>query len=474
MSIYREGLDLSYHNQVNNFQEVKDAGISFVILRQSYRSTIDPKYDDYLKGFQEVGISIPAIYHFMYPLNHDDAVVEANFTVCQAIRSGLKESETIIFADFEYDTVESAKKKGVILGPEECREYTKAFCDTVELLGWRTGVYTNKDYYKNWYGAEFLKDRIVWLADYSGSADYPCAMHQYTSTGKINGISGNVDRNWMIDPSIFKIGEKVEEDKSVRSRATFVDQAASWLGLNESDGSYKKIIDVYNTLAKPYPRAVRMEYEWAWCACFWSAVALILGYQDIIPIEISCNELIKKAQEMGIWVEDDAYVPLPGDGILYDWQDNGVGDNKGWPDHIGIVQYQYVDKSNNLISTIEGNVNGSVQTRILKVNDRCIRGFITPRFSDLGDVSAPEKPEDDPEVESPLWEASEICGTYITTADLHFRKGPGTDKEVLLVLKKGSKVYAGGGFGIVGLTVWPRVIYGSKVGYCSGKFLEKE
>ena len=40
---------------------------------------------------------------------------------------------------------------------------------------------------------------------------------------------------------------------------------------------------------------------------------------------------------MGIWVENDAYTPSTGDMTLYDWDDNGVGDNTGSADHIGIV-----------------------------------------------------------------------------------------------------------------------------------------
>ena len=40
---------------------------------------------------------------------------------------------------------------------------------------------------------------------------------------------------------------------------------------------------------------------------------------------------IEKAQAMGIWQENDAYVPQIGDIIMYDWDDNGNGDNTGWP-----------------------------------------------------------------------------------------------------------------------------------------------
>lgn len=41
--------------------------------------------------------------------------------------------------------------------------------------------------------------------------------------------------------------------------------------------------------------------------------------------------MVRLYQELGRWVEDDAYVPSPGDVIFYDWQDSGVGDNAGQP-----------------------------------------------------------------------------------------------------------------------------------------------
>lgn len=155
-----------------------------------------------------------------------------------------------------------------------------------------------------------------------------------------------------------------------------VDQAKAWLGYNEADGSHKKIIDIYNS-HKPYARGVKMQYDWEWCACTWSALAIELGYTDIIPLEISCSKLIELSKEMGIWQEDDAYVPAPGDGVVYDWQDkSGKADNKGAPDHIGVVECV----KNGIITVIEGNYSNSVKRRQLEVNGKYIRGFICPKY----------------------------------------------------------------------------------------------
>lgn len=154
-----------------------------------------------------------------------------------------------------------------------------------------------------------------------------------------------------------------------------VEQAKAWLGLKESNGSHKQIIDVYNS-QKPLPVGYKLKYTDAWCAGFVSAVAVKLGYTDIIPCECSCPRMIALFQKNGIWVENDAYVPNPGDIIFYDWDDNGVGDNKGGSDHVGIVE----KVANGKITIIEGNYSNSVKRRTLSVNGKYIRGYGVPKY----------------------------------------------------------------------------------------------
>lgn len=163
------------------------------------------------------------------------------------------------------------------------------------------------------------------------------------------------------------------------SRSEVVRQANSWIGKNEADGSYKEIIDIYNTLVSP-PRGIKMLYSWAWCACTWSSIAIKLGYEAIMPLEISCGKLLEQAKAIGCWQENDAYIPSPGDGILYDWNDNGVGDNTGWPDHVGTITY--VNPDAGYMEVVEGNYSNAVKKRTISLNGRYIRGFITPKYDD--------------------------------------------------------------------------------------------
>ena len=169
------------------------------------------------------------------------------------------------------------------------------------------------------------------------------------------------------------------------TRNQIVKQAQAWVGLKESNGSHKQIIDIYNTI-KPLPRGYKLSYNDPWCAGTISALAVVCKATDIIPQECSCLRMIEKAKSMGIWVENDAYVPKAGDIMMYDWDDSGSGENKNNPDHVGIVE----KITGNTITVIEGNYSNAVKRRTMMVNGRYIRGYIVPKYAE---ATAADKPE---------------------------------------------------------------------------------
>lgn len=312
----------------------------------------------------------------------------------------------------------------------------------------------------------------------------------------------------------------------MRSRSAVADLARSWIGKNEKDGSFKEIIDIYNSYS-PLPRNYKMPYTASWCACTWSALAIKLGYTDIMPIEVSCGNLITKAKEMGIWQENDAYVPKQGDAILYDWDDTGKGDNTGWPDHIGVVET--ADESSGYIVVIEGNYSDSVKKRTISINGRYIRGFITPNY-DVETISVEVGAGKDVktiamEVIAGLWGSGEtrkksltsagynyaevqakvnkilngtaakptevtpapetpgtptgnnvkttcvakgfnksIAGSYVTTANVYCRNDAGTNKKALVLVPKGSKVRCYGYYNTYSGAKWYLIAFDSNEG----------
>lgn len=169
-----------------------------------------------------------------------------------------------------------------------------------------------------------------------------------------------------------------------------VSQAVAWLGLNESNGSHKKIVDVYNS-HKPLARSYPLQYDDDWCAGFVSAVAIACGMTDIIPTEVSCNKMIDLFKKMGAWVEDESVTPESGWVCFYDWDDNatGKGDNMGSSDHVGFVETVSCGK----FVTIEGNYSNAVKRRTMEVNGRYIRGYGVPKY-DSEESTDPPLPND--------------------------------------------------------------------------------
>ena len=171
-------------------------------------------------------------------------------------------------------------------------------------------------------------------------------------------------------------------------RARVCAQARLWLGRREADGSNRAIIDVYNQIV-PLPRGYRLRYDDPWCAGFVSAVAQALGLCAWIFPECGCGPMIALYQAAGRWMEDDGYLPEPGDVIFYDWEDSGSGDNRGASDHVGLVYRVDGD----LITVIEGNCADSVATRSIMRDARYIRGYGLPDYAAAAIVlTDPEEP----------------------------------------------------------------------------------
>ena len=187
-------------------------------------------------------------------------------------------------------------------------------------------------------------------------------------------------------------------------RQKVVSTAEAWLGTRELSDRHYEMLAIYNAQS-PLPRGTRMQATWPWCAAFVSTVSLQCGLRDIMPTECGCPGMVRLYQELGRWVEDDAYVPCPADVVFYDWQDTGYGDNVGQPDHVGIV----TACDGQTMTIIEGNNANAVNKRVLAVNDRFIRGYGIPDFASKADGAEPQpepapEPTPQPEPEKPAEE----------------------------------------------------------------------
>lgn len=261
-------------------------------------------------------------------------------------------------------------------------------------------------------------------------------------------------------------------EKELREKV--INIAKSYLGCKESDGSHRKIIDIYNSYT-PLPVNYKVKYTDHWCAATVTTIGIKAGLSDIILRECSCQRMIELYKKAGRWVENDAYTPQKGDIIFYDWDDTGIGDNTGHSDHVGIV----TEVNGTSLKIIEGNMNDAVGYRNIKINARYIRGYGIPNYASKAtsknankDVNANSK------IDTAKHFSESLAGTYKAITGLNLRAGAGKSKNIIAVINKGEKVTCYGYYNTFSGAKWYYVAYKDNkgktyLGYASSKYLKK-
>jgi GH25 family lysozyme M1 (1,4-beta-N-acetylmuramidase)/uncharacterized protein YjdB len=193
------GIDVSKHNGTIDWSAVKNSGVSYVIIRCGYRGytqgslVIDPKFETNIKGATAAGLKV-GVYFFSQAVDEVEAVQEASF-VLDAVK-GYKISYPI-FLDVEYSGASGNSGRADGLDKATRTAVCKAFCATIRSGGYTAGIYANKSWLETKLDPGQLSAYKIWLAQYAATPTYTGRydLWQYKSTGRVSGISGNVDMN---------------------------------------------------------------------------------------------------------------------------------------------------------------------------------------------------------------------------------------------------------------------------------------
>ena len=189
------GIDVSKWNGNIDWNAVKNSGVSYVIIRCGYRGSStgalieDPKFRSNIKGAKAAGLKV-GVYFFSQAVNEVEAVEEASMALSLVSGYGLNYP---IFLD-----VEASGGRGDGISKETRTAVCKAFCATIQNSGYSAGVYANKTWFTEKINTSSLTAYKIWLAQYASAPTYTATrydMWQYSSKGKVSGISGNVDMN---------------------------------------------------------------------------------------------------------------------------------------------------------------------------------------------------------------------------------------------------------------------------------------
>lgn len=200
----RIGIDVSEYQKSIDWKAVKADGVDFVILRVGFRGwgsgTMwrDAKFDEHYAGAKAAGLQV-GVYFFSQSINEQEAIDEASF-VLEAIKG--KNIDGPIAYDIEGASDPNARTNDPSITNQTRTDMCIAFCDTIKAAGYVPQVCTYLGYaYYNLYMTQ-LTAYQTWIAHYGvagvTSYKYPFKMWQFTSTGKVNGISGNVDIDVML------------------------------------------------------------------------------------------------------------------------------------------------------------------------------------------------------------------------------------------------------------------------------------
>lgn len=189
----KNGIDVSEWQGDINWEQVRP-DIDFAIIRLgSGQGSPDACGEYNIKECIRLGIPF-GVYWFSYAYSAERARNEARSAVELLVKYGANPMYGVWF-DWEYDSRYYLAKKGITVSNDILREVTAAFCDEIRKAGLATGVYTNGDYIENHYGKDFLKDYDLWYAHIAKKPDIPTDIHQFSWSGKVPGIVGNVDMN---------------------------------------------------------------------------------------------------------------------------------------------------------------------------------------------------------------------------------------------------------------------------------------
>lgn len=189
------GIDVSDHNGTLDWAKIEASGIKFAIIRSGYgKSYTDKQFHANMQGALAQGLPV-GVYHFSYALNVEGAKREAAYVL--SLLEPYKDKITLpVFFDFEYDTVDYAKKQGVTLGKQAFNDHTVAFCEAVKAAGYTPGVYYNLDYKNRFVDADRLGGYVQWYAQYNSTASWTgYDLWQYSSSHTISGHSCKFDIN---------------------------------------------------------------------------------------------------------------------------------------------------------------------------------------------------------------------------------------------------------------------------------------
>ena len=201
--ISHKGIDVSKFQGDIDWQQVAEDGVEFAFIRVGNRGygaegkmVEDSKFEENVEGALQAGIKV-GVYFYTQALNEEELLEEANF-VLEKIAPYKIECPVV----YDVEKVSGANGRMNALSLEERTNLTLLFCQTIENAGYKPIIYHNMEMGALMLDLETLENYDKWFAYYNPDFYYPYdyKIWQYSHTGRVKGIEGDVDMNIAFEP----------------------------------------------------------------------------------------------------------------------------------------------------------------------------------------------------------------------------------------------------------------------------------
>ena len=213
-----KGLDVSHHQGKIDWEKVSKSDVDFVIIRCGYGNNIASQDDKYfaqnVAGCEKYNIPY-GIYIYSYALNETDTKSEAKH-VLRLIKSTGAKPTYPIYIDYE-----DSSQNG--LTPKQLGNFATAFFNKTIAAGYKAGVYANLNWWTNKLTDSRFNQWTKWVAQYNSACSYtkPYQIWQSTSTGKVPGVNGNADLNFLMQFDCIEDGHIYSQWVTTKSATIF-------------------------------------------------------------------------------------------------------------------------------------------------------------------------------------------------------------------------------------------------------------
>lgn len=264
-----KGIDVSSYQGKPDWPKVSNSGVKFAILRIHQKSGVDTSFEHNYKGCKSNGILIGG-YKYSYALTPAQAIDEAEDVLSVLGGRGL---DFPVFYDLEWSQQRS-------LGKQAIENVAIAFLTRIKKAGYKVGIYCNLDWYNNVL-TDALKKYDCWIARYPASDNGSVQERlrpnvgvgwQYSSKGKVSGISGNVDMD--VFYTDYRTEQKGENTSMTKAEVIgkVIKIAKNEIGYLEKKSNSQldsKTANAGSNNYTKYWRDVKSSYQGQpWCAAF--------------------------------------------------------------------------------------------------------------------------------------------------------------------------------------------------------------